>query len=64
MFNAFATLLCSKLCWHNRRKPITEQAHFTPLIFTTGGMAASQKYKRLASLLAEKLDLSFGEIMR
>ena len=22
MLNAFATLLCSKLCWHNRLKPI------------------------------------------
>ena len=22
MLNAFTTLLCSKLCWHNRLKPI------------------------------------------
>ena len=36
------------------------------LIFTTtGGMgdAASQVYKRLANLLCDKLDLSYGEIM-
>ena len=24
MLNAFATLLCSKLCWHNRLKPTLE----------------------------------------
>ena len=38
----------------------------SPLVFTTtGGMgdAASQVYKRLANLLCDKLDLSYGEIM-
>ena len=43
-----------------------EHGHFTPLVFTTtGGMgdAASQVYKRLANLLCDKLDLSYGEIM-
>ena len=43
-----------------------EHGHFTPLVFTTtGGMgdAASQVYKRLANLLCDKLDLSYGEVM-
>ena len=43
-----------------------EHGHFTLLDFTTtGGMgdAASQVYKRLANLLCDKLDLSYGEIM-
>ena len=43
-----------------------EHSHFTPLVFiTTGGMsdAASQVYKRLANLLCDKLDLSYGEVM-
>ena len=43
-----------------------EHGHFTPLVFTTtGGMgdAAGQVSKRLANLLTEKLDLSYGEVM-
>ena len=43
-----------------------EHGHFSPLVFTTtGGMgdAAGQVYKRLANLLCDKLDLSYGEIM-
>ena len=43
-----------------------EHGHFTLLVFTTtGGMgdAAGQVYKRLANLLTEKLDLSYGEVM-
>ena len=43
-----------------------KHGHFTPLVFTTtGGMgdAAGQVYKRLANLLTEKLDLSYGEVM-
>ena len=27
MLNALATLLCSKLCWHNRLKPIRGEFH-------------------------------------
>ena len=44
----------------------TEHDHFIPLAFiTTRGMggAASKVYKRLANLLTEKLDLSYGEAM-
>ena len=39
--------------------------NFTSLVFTTGGMgdAASQVYKRLANLLCDKLDHSYGEVM-
>ena len=43
-----------------------EHGHFSPLVFTTtGGMgdAASQVYRRLANLLTEKLDVSYGEVM-
>ena len=43
-----------------------EHGHFTLPVFTpTGGMgdAADQVYKRLANLLTEKLDLSYGEVM-
>ena len=43
-----------------------EHGHFTPLVFTTtGGMAdaADHVYRRLANLLSEKLDLSYGEVM-
>jgi len=29
MLNAFANLLCSKLCWHNWRKPTNEIATFS-----------------------------------
>ena len=44
-----------------------EHGHFTPLVFTTtGGMgnAAEQVYmrKRLAGLLSDKHDLSYGEV--
>ena len=43
-----------------------EHGHFTPLVFTTTegmGDAASQVHKRLANLLTEKLDLSYGEVI-
>ena len=43
-----------------------EHGHFAPLVFTTTGVmgnAAAQVYKRLASLLSEKNDLSYGETM-
>ena len=39
---------------------------FTPLLFTTTGSmadAADHVYRRLANLLSEKLDLSYGEVM-
>ena len=38
---------------------------FTPLVFTTGSMAdaADPVYRRLADLLSEKLDLSYGEVL-
>ena len=43
-----------------------EHGHFTSLVFTTtGGMgdAADQVYRRLANLLSDKLDLSYGEVL-
>ena len=43
-----------------------EHGHFTPLVFTmTGGMgdAATQVDKRLANLLSDKPDFSYGEVM-
>ena len=51
---------------YEQRVREVEHGHFIPLVFTTtGGMgdAASQVYKRLANLLCDKLDLSYGEIM-
>ena len=51
---------------YEQRVREVEHGHFTPLVFTTtGGMgdAAGQVYKRLAYLLTEKLDLSYGEVM-
>ena len=51
---------------YEQRVREVEHGHFTPLVFTTtGGMgdAASQVYKRLANLLCDKLDLSYGEVM-
>lgn len=59
---------------HERKKKLEygcrvreiEHGSFTPLVFTTnGGMAqeATVMYKRLASLLAEKRDESYGAIM-
>ena len=65
----------SAYCRHEREKRCQyeqcvcegEHGHFTPLVITTtGGMgyAVGQVYKRLANLLTEKLDLSYGEVMR
>ena len=53
-------------CQYAQRFREVEHGHFTLLVFTTtGGMgdAAGQVYKRLANLLTEKLDLSYGEVM-
>ena len=57
-----------KIRHYEQRVREFEHGHFTPLVFTTtttGGMsdAAGQVYKRLANLLTEKLDLSYGEVM-
>ena len=41
MLNAFALLLCSKLCWHNRLKP-------TPLMSHLSSHTMSQVSLRLA----------------
>ena len=32
MLNAFATLLCSKLCWHNRLKPNQRNEPFLKML--------------------------------
>ena len=64
----------SAYCRHERKKRRqyeqrvreVEHGHFTLLVFTTtGGMgdAAGQVYNRLANLLTEKLDFSYGEVM-
>ena len=48
---------------YEQRVREVEHGHFTLLVFTTTGAmsdAASQVYKRLANLLTEKLDLSYG----
>ena len=50
---------------YEQRVREVEHGHFTLIVFTTtGGMgdAVSQVYKRLANLLTEKLDLSYGEV--
>ena len=55
-----------KRCQYEQRVHEIEHGHFSPLVFTTtGGMgdAASQVYRRLANLLTEKLELSYGEVM-
>ena len=55
-----------KRCQYEHRVCECEYGYFTLLVFISSGRmcdAASHVYRRLANLLSEKMNLSYGEVM-